>query len=80
MDGDVAEHYEAHMRALSAKDRMARSVAMLQWSREVISRQLLAELGAMSPARLKLEVAKRIYRADAAICQLIDQELMNVSG
>lgn len=79
MDGDVAEHYEAHMRALSAKDRMARSMAMLQWSREVVSRQVISELGPLQPARLKLEIAKRVYRGDAFVCQLIDQELAKYS-
>ncbi|MCA9032025.1 MAG: hypothetical protein KDA69_08975 [Planctomycetaceae bacterium] len=46
----------------------------------MISRQVTSELGSMPTTRLKLEVAKRVYRSDAFVCQLIDEALAKYSG
>ena len=80
MDELASEQYRARMDALSPKERMARCTAMLKWSRDVISRQVTSELGSMPTTRLKLEVAKRVYRSDAFVCQLIDEALAKYSG
>jgi hypothetical protein len=49
----VELEYRARMDALSPRQRIERSMAMLQWSRELIARRVVAELGPMPAERLK---------------------------
>ena len=75
----IEEEYLARMDSLSIKERVARSAAMFQWSREIIARQIVAESGPMSAERLKWEVALRQYGADAGSRELIERKLKDVS-
>ena len=68
------------MAALSGKERVARSLALLNWSREMIARRLVAERGQLSEERLKWEVALQLYRGDPTVCRMIESKLANVSG
>jgi hypothetical protein len=51
---------------------------MLKWTRDLLARQVIAELGAMSDERLKWEVAKRMYGADPTARVMIDRRLADV--
>ena len=70
--------YLNRMDALTPKERVARAASMLQWARETIARQILADLGPMSPERLKWLVAMRQYGADKTTRELIQRALVNV--
>ena len=74
----IEQEYLARMDALSVKERVARSVAMFQWTREMIARQIVAEAGPMSTERLKWEVALRQYGADAVSREMIQRKLDDV--
>lgn len=76
----VEAEYRARMDALTASQRIERSMAMLQWTRELLSRQVVAESGAMSDERLRWEVALRLYKSDPTTRSMIEQRLANVSG
>lgn len=76
----IDQHYQSCMDSLSAKQRVARCAAMLQWTRELLGRQIEVESGPMSAERLKWEVAKRLYGADPAARAMIDRKLSDVSG
>jgi hypothetical protein len=52
----------------------------LKWSRDLLARQVIAELGEVSETRLKWEVAKRMYGADPVARALIERRLADVSG
>jgi hypothetical protein len=52
---------------------------MLQWTRELLGRQIIAKSGAMSQERLKWEVAKRLYGADPVASAMIERMLADVS-
>lgn len=80
MSSLVEQHYQSSMDALSPKERVARSVAMLKWTRDLLARQVIADLGPMSDERLKWEVAKRMYGADPIAKATIDRKLADVSG
>ena len=67
------------MDSLSPKERLARSVAMLKWTRDLLARQVIAKHGPMSDERLKWEVARRMYGADPAARAMIDRKLADVS-
>ena len=76
----VEQHYQSRMRSLSPKDRVARSLAMFRWTRELLGRHVIAELGEMPDERLKWEVASRLYRADPSLREMIARKLSDVSG
>ena len=76
---DIQQRYQARIDALPACERMQRATAMFQWSREIIARRILAELGPMSSERLKWEVALRQYGADPRTRALIERRLAGVS-
>jgi hypothetical protein len=75
----IEHHYQAQMAALSPRERIERSMAMFQWTRELLARQILAERGPISAERLKWEVALRQYGADPAARALIERRLADVS-
>ena len=75
----VEQHYQSRMSTLSAKERVDRCAAMLQWTRELLGRQIVAESGPMSVVRLKWEVAKRLYCADPVASAMIERKLVDVS-
>jgi hypothetical protein len=64
---------------LTPTEKVARGLAMLDWTRRWISRQIVAEYGSASPQRLRLEVARRRYRSEPATCRLIDLALAELS-
>lgn len=80
MSSIVDKQYNSRMDALSPHERIARCAAMLKWTRDLLARQIIAELGEMSHERLKWEVAKRMYGADKAAGAIIDQRLNDVSS
>ena len=75
----IDREYQARMDALSVKERVARSMAMLKWSRDMIARQVITELGPMSDERLKWEVALRLYGSEKATREMIERKLADVS-
>ena len=76
----IESEYQSRMDALSGRERIARSMAMLKWTREMLARQIRADLGTVSDERLKWEVALRLYGADGRTRTLIEQKLADVSN
>ena len=76
----VEQQYLSRIDLLSPQERVARCAALLKWTRDLLGRQVIDEFGAMSPERLKWEVARRLYGSDPAIRAIIDRELADVSG
>lgn len=80
MEPNAEKIYEARLAALSPCERVARSAAMLKWSRDLLARLVLQELGTISHERLKWEVAKRMYGASPVALALIEKKLADVSN
>ena len=76
----VEQLYRERMDVVSPQERIARCAALLKWSRDLLARQVIAELGEVSETRLKWEVAKRMYGADPVARALIERRLADVSG
>ena len=66
------------MNALTPKERIARSMAMFQWSREMIARQIRKECGTEDPERLKWQIAMRQYGSDLKMRVMIQRMLDRV--
>lgn len=79
MTSFVEQRNQSHWQSLAPKERVAQCTAMLQWTRNLISRQLIEEFGDMPEERLKWEVAKRLYGADPVARAFIDQRISDVS-
>ena len=79
MTSTVEEQYQAAMDALAPHERVARSMALLKWTRDNLARQIVEELGPMPYERLKWEVAKRLYCADPQAVAMIERKLADVS-
>ena len=75
----IEAEYQSRMESLPGRERVARSLALLQWTREMLARQIVAEKGPVSDERLKWEIALRLYRADSEVCLMIESKLANVS-
>ena len=76
---DSQKEYQLRMDHLSGKERVARSMGMLQWTREILARQIVAEFGEFSQEQLEWEVASRLYGADHRLARLIERKLADVS-
>ena len=75
----VQQQYESQMDELTPKERIARSVAMLNWTRELIAGQILSSRGPRDIERLKWEVAMRQYGSDPQLRSMIQGMLERVS-
>jgi hypothetical protein len=75
----IEQEYQSRMGALSGKERIARALSLLAWSRQMTARQILADRGEMSERRLKWEVALRLYGSDPTVRRMIESEMADVS-
>jgi hypothetical protein len=66
------ETYSAAIDRLTTAEKIAQSMAMLDWSRRWIGRQIVAEQGPLPDERLRWEVALRLYGSEPATCRLIE--------
>jgi len=69
----VEREYRARIAAMSAAERVRRAEALVRWSRDFLIRSILAERGPMSEARLKRELALRLYGSDPTARRLIEE-------
>ena len=68
------------MDLMSPAERVARSAAMFEWTRDQMARQIVSEHGAMPHEILKWHVALRLYGDEPAVRRMIEQKLADVSG
>lgn len=68
----IEERYQAAIDRLSPRERIARGMAMFDWTRGWIGRQIVAERGPLTPERLRWEVALRLYGDEPGPRRLIE--------
>ena len=76
----VETEYQARLAAMTGAERIARSAAMLKWTREMIARQIESAIGPISEEQLKWKVALRVYGLDKKTRKLIERKLEDVSS
>lgn len=76
----VPEAYASQIAAMKPYQRVERSLAMAQWAREMIARQIKSEQSDLSDEQLKWLVALRIYGSDPIVREIIERKLADVSG
>jgi hypothetical protein len=70
---NVEFEYRSRVDAMSAVERIRRTEALLRWSRDYLTRSILAAQGRISDGRLRREILLRQYGADPAARRLIDE-------
>ncbi len=75
----IESEYQTRIDALSGLDRVARSMAMLKWTRDMLARQILAQEGPMTHEQLRWKVALRLYASETNVCRWIESRLADVS-
>ena len=65
---------------LTPREKIARSLAMFDWTRGFVARQIVAERGGMGPEQLRWEVALRLYGAEPMARRIIERQLARVRG
>lgn len=76
---DIEAIYNERIDSMSPAERVARSAAMFQWTREQLARQIVRELGEMDAVTLRWQVALRLYGSEPEVRALIESELNNVA-
>ncbi len=77
---EIELEYQRRNDAMSPAERLARSAAMLAWTRQQIALQIKREYADdLSPEELKLLVALRLYQDEPEVVKLIKQGLQLVS-
>ena len=77
---DLEAQFRAVQDSLPPHVRVARATAMFAWARDLIGREIVARNGPLPDARLKWEIALRMYGSDAACRTLIQRMLDHVSA
>lgn len=75
----IEERYRADIDRLAPRERIARGIAMFDWARAWIGRQIVAERGAMPQERLRWEVALRLYGGEPGVRRLIERAMDGLS-
>ena len=75
----VQEEYDRRNSAMTPAERVAKSAAMFEWSREIIRRRIVAEHGELSAEELKWRVALHQYGDQPQVRELIERLLADVS-
>ena len=70
--------YQNAVDSMTPREKVARSVGLFNWSREIIWRQVREANPNASTARVKLLVALQIYGGDTRMRTLIEGLLANV--
>ena len=74
----VQSEYQRLVDGMTPAQRMERAANLLAWSRQVTGRMIVKEMGAMSPERLKWQVALRHYGQDPVMRKLIEEAMTHV--
>lgn len=72
--------YRKQIASMTPAERVARSAAMFEWTRQMLARQIVAEHGELSAEALKWHIALRLYIGEPGVRRLIERKLADVSG
>ena len=70
--------YQRRIAAMTPKERLARTAAMLAWTRQQMAARIRKEQPGLSDERLKWEVALRMYESESEVVAMINRHLANV--
>ncbi len=71
--------YRRRIAAMTIKEKVARTAAMLAWTRRQIAARIRNEQSELSDEQLKWQVALRLYESEPEVVAMIEKYLANVS-
>ena len=77
---EIEEEYQRRVAAMSIKEKMSRSAAMLAWTRQQMAIRIRAKQPDLSDEQLKWQVALEMYQSEPEVVAMINRYLENVSG
>ena len=77
---NVESAYRDRMDAMAPYERVARSAALFEWTRQQIARQIIAEHGCTDAESWKWLVALRLYGSSPGMRMMIEGKLTDVPG
>ncbi len=76
---EVEREYQRRWQAMSPAEKIARSAAMLAWTRQQIARRIRSNAPTLTDEEVKWHVALQLYEREPEMVKLIREQLSNVS-
>jgi hypothetical protein len=76
---EIELEYERRWKAMTPKEKVARSAVMFVWTRQQIAIRIRKTQPSLSDEELKWHVALQLYERDPDVVKLIQEKLTNVS-
>ena len=77
---EVDVEYQRRVDAMSIKEKIERSAAMLAWTRQQIAARIRKQFPELTDEQLKWHVALKLYESEPAVVALIRSRLADVSS
>jgi hypothetical protein len=77
---EIEIEYERRWKAMSPAEKVARSSAMLAWTRQQMAIRIRNTQPSLSDEEVRLHVALQLYERDPEVVRLIQEQLAHVSG
>ena len=76
---EIELEYERRWKAMSPAEKVARSAAMLVWTRQQMAIRIRNTQPSLSDEEVRLHVALQLYERDPEVVRLIQEQLAHVS-
>ncbi len=76
---EIEMEYERRWQAMSPVEKVARSAAMLAWTRQQMAIRIRNTQPGLSDEEVRWHVALQLYERDPDVVRLIQEQLANVS-
>ncbi len=76
---EIDIEYQRRLDAMTIKEKVARSAALLAWTRQQIAARIRKELPDLTDEQLNWHVASKLYESEPAVVAMIQGHLANVS-
>jgi hypothetical protein len=77
---EIDIEYQRRVDAMSIKEKIERSAAMLAWTRQQIAARILKQMPQLTDEQLKWHVALKLYESEPAVVAMIQGRLADVSS
>jgi hypothetical protein len=77
---EIDIEYQRRLDAMSIREKVERSAAMLAWTRQQIASRIRRQSPQLTDEQLKLHVALQLYESEPSVVALIQGHLANVSS
>jgi hypothetical protein len=77
---DIEIEYQRRVAAMSIREKVERSAAMLAWTRQQMAARIRRQFPELTDEQLKWHVALKLYESEPAVAAMIQGHLANVSS